>query len=281
MATLEQRGIPSMPLKGAMYLLVDRPRFESRFQTDIDLLVPRDAAADAEAALLDCGYRHSKHGDKTPLGHHHLKPLIRSDLPAPVELHTEGVPAYARAALPTETLWENASTTSAECRLPSLSDAAMLAFLHSEIVDRNLTRLQVPLRIFHDLQSLSAIGEIDWETNIARAARLGERTRLVEFLRVFDRIRNKSPARPLSGAWRAALRYRALRAVLASAKLAQCAATLDKLSDTRLRELYGSEGGGMQIHALRARRALVMIGKGLKRYKRRPTPHETPHSLES
>jgi hypothetical protein len=280
MTVLERRGIQSMPLKGAMYLLLDRPRFVSRFQTDIDLLVPREAARDAEATLLDCGYAHSEHGDKTPAGHHHLKPLVRGDLPAPVELHTEGLPAYARAALPTATLWDNASATNAGYTLPSLSDAAMLAYLHSEIVDRNLARLQVPLRVFYDLQMLAAVGQIDWEANIARAAKLRQQARLVEFLCIFDRMRGRSRPGPLRGGWRAAVRYRALRAVLGSARLAQCAATLDKLSDSRLRDLYGSENGGMTMHALRARRALVMIGKGLRPYRQRADLSETGHSLE-
>lgn len=269
--TLSARGVQTLALKGAMYLLMDAPRLESRFLTDIDLLVPEDAADEAWDALIARGYTPSPTGHLRPPNHHHLVPLVHDAAPVAVELHTASVPRHAQAALPTDGLWQTARTSAesaSDCALPTLTDAAMLAFLHAEVVDRNLALGRVALRTLHDLDALSRLGEIDWHRNLERADAIDARSRLRTFLYLFDILCAAQTIPDLKFNVRDSARYSLTRAVIGRPEIGAAVMTLDKLSERSLRERYGLEAGTLTVNAYRARRSIEMLANGLRRLHR-------------
>jgi hypothetical protein len=174
---LNSSGIEPMPLKGLAYLVANVfPETGDRYLSDIDLLVPEDAVEVAQRILLDLGYGPSSTIDYSR--HHHLVPMIRADRPVAIELHRAPVPRYAERALPTAELWAQSQQCAAggvRTRLAAPTDAAMLSFLHSRVVDRDGRLLLMPLRLFYDAHVLDQrYGPlIDWRRNLDQASRVG------------------------------------------------------------------------------------------------------------
>lgn len=190
-AALNSSSIEPMPLKGTGYLVAGVfEHLGDRYLSDIDLLVPEDVVARAEAILLELGYRPASRIDYTR--HHHLVPMVRGDSPVAIELHRAPVPKYAERAIPAEELWQQSVATEAgkgRVRLASPTDAAMLSFVHSQVVDRDGVLLLIPLRLFHDIHLVQErCGIIDWRRNLERAFRVDAERCLRRYLYTLERI---------------------------------------------------------------------------------------------
>lgn len=121
-AALRGEGIPSLPLKGVALAALEPAYGPLRVVSDLDLLVPPEAVAAADARLHGLGFEGgstglSLHGsvDLSPRGHRplpHLPAYQRSGLI--LELHDRLPDAPGARAEPLDGLWERAE----EARVP-------------------------------------------------------------------------------------------------------------------------------------------------------------------
>lgn len=105
-SALNAAGIVPLVLKGSVSLLTGAPAW--RAQRDIDLAVPRAQARAADAALRALGFR-DLDGKTVSATHHHLQPLQRPGLPAPVEIHLRLSGRRSAYHLPDRLLWRAAT----------------------------------------------------------------------------------------------------------------------------------------------------------------------------
>jgi hypothetical protein len=111
-AALNRAGIVALVLKGARYLLAPQGAWcEARSMRDIDLLVRKDDAQAAVAALKRQGY--ASDAQFVPMDQH-LPELWKADCPSAVEIHTEALAFSARKALATDEVWQHAVRGSTE-----------------------------------------------------------------------------------------------------------------------------------------------------------------------
>ena len=174
--------IEPMPLKGAAHLADGLyPAPSLRLLGDVDILIPSDRGADAEAALKAGGFA-GKPSDILPgPQHHHLPILHDSETGVGVELHTDVISRSPDAVI--ATAWFRQSARTAAFRgqrilLPEPTRNAGHIIFHSEIFHEHHALKKVQLRHLLDLALMQARHEslIDWEMLDRRfsAAGLGE-----------------------------------------------------------------------------------------------------------
>jgi hypothetical protein len=259
-----------MPIKGAAYMassLYDH--VGDRFFADLDVMIPPGSVEASCDVMRELGYTQVADPGLDYTRHHHLAPFAREGDAAAIELHLDSVPAHAEPALPTAELWADAVATSvgnARCLLPSPTDAAMLCFLHTEIVDRSLLLYFLPLRPFYDLALLVERHgtRIDWQENFSSAETIGATTRLATFLHALHRLSPRSsvsaPPPP-----RSAERHFALcKAAIAWPSISRWMVRLEWLSEHRLRERHGAAGGVAALSRWRLQELRAMLSRNVK-----------------
>ncbi len=261
---LHRAGIESMPLKGAAYLLTElHGDIGDRFLSDIDLLIPEDAVEEGTRILRSLGYTPASARDYS--AHHHLPPQVRDEGPAALEPHTAPVPSYALSALPTADIWARATTppNDGRYRLPSPTDAAMLVFLHSEVVDRNLALLLVPLRLLHDLHLLQLRhgNDIDWDANFASAEKIGAATRLRRFLHVLHRVSGIEPIARFRATASDGIHFALCQAAVSWPSILRWAMRAERLSERKIRVKYGATHGAASVNRYRLHEIAEMLRK--------------------
>ncbi|HUF71401.1 MAG TPA: nucleotidyltransferase family protein [Gammaproteobacteria bacterium] len=272
-AALNRAGVVPMPLKGAAYLLSGLyAEPGERFLSDIDLLIPEAAASRASAALAGIGFRAApSRFDYTE--HHHLPTLIRTLNDVAVELHTAPVLPLARVSLSSDEIWAGATeheSRGCRWRTASVTDTAMLSFLHGEVVDRALARCVVDLRGFQDLFRLvdRANGEIDWERNRNRASRGGHLPTFRRYTSVFAQLTGRQFVGKWGGdRWRDRAYHSLLRSAVRWPSIQRWANDFQVLQARPLRQRYDI---GESPIALRAYRIRAFGGIVRKRLRRRP-----------
>lgn len=191
-AKLNAAGIEPMLLKGSAHLAASLyGDIGDRYLSDVDLLVRGEQIDRAHALLRELGYRAAS--DKDYSKHHHIAPMIRDGAPVAIELHRAALPRDVQPALSLTALWDESIPAAAEearFRLPSPTDAALLTFLHSAVVDRDLALLRMPLRLFYDLHLLEMRhgASIDWQTSLARAGSIGAAPSLRRYLNALQKL---------------------------------------------------------------------------------------------
>lgn len=173
LALLNRAAVPVILIKGvARSALADRyPYWDARATSDVDLLVPADRGAEADAALRADGYVEAptlKPAD-APRGHH-LAPLIKGRIG--VELHDS-----TSSSISADVAWSRAFADSEvlewggqRVRVPPATDLAWNAIGHAM---RDM--MENPIRGFrlHRLLELAALvnggAMIDWDVIRARA----------------------------------------------------------------------------------------------------------------
>ncbi len=97
---LAPAGVPLILLKGTAYATAGLPAGEGRSIGDLDILVPRDRLADAEAALLAHGWEWVKDDAYDDLYYrtwmHELPPLIHRERDRMIDVHHTILPLTAR-----------------------------------------------------------------------------------------------------------------------------------------------------------------------------------------
>jgi hypothetical protein len=111
-AALNRAHISPLLLKGARYLLAPQGDWcEARDMRDIDLLVRRDEAAKAVAALAAAGY--VAEPGFVPIDQH-LPEMWRAGEPSAVELHIEALSFAGRRILATDEVWRRSGVVATE-----------------------------------------------------------------------------------------------------------------------------------------------------------------------
>ena len=249
-------GIEPMLLKGTAYVATHlHGHVGDRYLSDVDLLVPADAAEEAHRLLVGLGYRPGYERDYS--AHHHLVPMIRDGAPVAVELHRAPVPSFAAQALPVADVWASSvpgSASGQRYRIPSPTDAGMLVFLHAIVVDRNFALLLVPLRLMHDASLLQSRhgASIDWHSNFARAARIGRAVDLRRYLHVLTKTFALQPLARSRPSLLDTLHFSLCAAAVRWPTLVRWAERADRLSARRIEEKYGGDAtSALNRHRLR------------------------------
>ena len=130
---LAPTGAPIVLLKGAAYLLAGLPTARGRLFSDIDILVPRHALTEVEAALMLNGWVTSK---DTPYDQryyrrwmHELPPLRHSSRQTALDVHHAILPTTARLKPDSAKLFAASRPVTGEPRLRILAPVDMV--LHS------------------------------------------------------------------------------------------------------------------------------------------------------
>lgn len=174
--------IEPMPLKGAAHLAEGLyPEPSLRLLGDVDILIPSNRGADAEAALKAGGFARRPADILPPPQHHHLPILHDSETGIGAELHTDVISRSPDAVIATD--WFRQSARPAMFRgqrilLPDPTRNAGHIIFHSEIFHEHHALKRVQLRHLLDLALIQTRHEsaIDWNMLDRRfsAAGLGE-----------------------------------------------------------------------------------------------------------
>jgi hypothetical protein len=129
---LASADTPILLLKGAAYMMADLSVAQGRPFTDLDILVPRERLAAAEAALLAAGWQHQKTDDYDQQYYrrfmHELPPMHHRDRGIIVDVHHSILPLTSRLQPDPARLWAD-SVSLPQSSLRVLSPVDMV--LHS------------------------------------------------------------------------------------------------------------------------------------------------------
>lgn len=133
-AALEPLGIPVILLKGAAYAAADLAAGEGRMIGDLDILVPRDRLADAEAALLGAGWEWVKPDPYDDEYYrrwmHELPPLIHRERDRMIDVHHTVLPLTARPSPDAAALIADSVAIEGGLRILSPEDRVCHAVAH-------------------------------------------------------------------------------------------------------------------------------------------------------
>ena len=190
---------PVVLLKGAAYLLQDRPWARGRMLSDVDLLVPQDQLDAVERALTAAGWA-SEVSDPYDQRYyrvfaHELPPMVRPGAALEIDLHHTLLPVSGRVHPNVRALFETSEAIPgtrfhALCREDQILHSAAHLFQDSDCADR--------LRDLVDLDGmLRDLGTEDaaWRTLLDRA-RLHELGRPLWYAVYFSRALLGTPVPP-------------------------------------------------------------------------------------
>ena len=177
-AILGAIGVRPALLKGAIRL-VDGLYADpgTRFLGDLDLLVPEDRLAEAQAAMLAVGCRERRPGYAPPADAHHAPPLVRDGWPVPVELHRRLTVEPFASLLPPDELWARATSVDlggAAALVPARDDQLLHLVVHAMIHHGGHAKARFPLgHLFEGWLVLRADGADAAAAFLDRLDRLG------------------------------------------------------------------------------------------------------------
>lgn len=133
--TMRAGGIPFVLLKGASYIAADLPVATGRLLRDVDFLVPRARLPEAEAALVDAGWRADETLDEYDQRYyrrwsHQIPPLRRHGAPLEIDVHHAILPTTGRIRPDAEALLRDARTTGRGWMVPDPADHVVHAAVH-------------------------------------------------------------------------------------------------------------------------------------------------------
>lgn len=132
---MRARDIPFVLLKGASYIEADLPVAAGRMLRDVDFLVPRARLDEAEAALLEAGWRADETLDEYDQRYyrawsHQIPPLRRGGAPLEIDVHHAILPVTGRIRGDADALLRDAHTTGRGRRIPDPADHIVHAAVH-------------------------------------------------------------------------------------------------------------------------------------------------------
>ena len=186
LAALAAVDIPVMPLKGAALIEMVYPDPALRELFDLDLLVPVDRLAEAEAILLESGYEDdpAAYGDEPSpralrANDHHEAGLVHRTRVTAIELHRQITIAGEGKPFNVGEIWDRAEPSASQptCMLPAPEDLLLHVTLH---FTRNrlggsahLSLTGGALAQIADIAWLARGTNIDWDTFAATALEYG------------------------------------------------------------------------------------------------------------
>lgn len=131
---LRPLGVPVVLLKGAAYLHAGLPPAEGRTVGDLDILLPRAALDDAEAALVKAGWAHIKSDPYDDAYYrrwmHELPPLAHSERGTLIDVHHTILPLTARLKPNAEALLADAIPVAGNLSVLSPPDMLLHSATH-------------------------------------------------------------------------------------------------------------------------------------------------------
>jgi len=187
-------GLAPILLKGAAYLMADLPAARGRLFGDVDLLVPRQQIAAAEAALQAAGWVFDSELSAYDQRYyrdwmHEIPPLRHQERDAALDLHHTILPPTARRPVNTAALFEDTRELADMPGMRVLAPTTM--FLHSAAHLFHEGELDNGLRDLFDLDSLLRTFGAEpgfWAQLPARAQVLGLTQPLYLALRYTQRL---------------------------------------------------------------------------------------------
>ena len=167
-AALNAVDIEPVLLKGCAILAEGLyPDPSLRMMGDADVLIPRERAADAVAALTRAGFATKTSDVLVPPGHHHLQMLHDPDSGLCLELHTDVVSTAPGAIVATDWFCEHArplTFRNQRVRIAEPTRNAAHGIFHSQLFHGLLSRNKIHLRYLLDLALIRArhAAAIDW-----------------------------------------------------------------------------------------------------------------------
>ena len=202
-ALLNGVGIEPVLLKGCAMLADDLyPDASLRLMGDADILIPRERAAEAVAALTDAGFATKPSDVIVPPNHHHLQPVHDPQTGLGLELHIEVMSSDPDAVIATDWFCAGARDVTFRghrVRVPAPTSNAGHCIFHSQVFHGLHARRTIQLRYLFDLVLLRARHEaaIDWTVLDHRFATAGLGQVLGTFLH-FAEVLFGQPAPALS-----------------------------------------------------------------------------------
>ena len=200
---LNKAGIEPILLKGCAMLAEEfYPDASLRLMGDADILIPRERAAAAAAALVDAGFAAKPSDVIVPPDHHHLQPVRDPETGLAVELHTDVMSSSPDAVIATEWFITDArgmTFRGHRVRIPAPTQNAGHCIFHSQIFHGLHVRKRIQLRSLLDLVLLRARHEavIDWAVLDRRFGQAGFGEALATYLH-FAEVLFGQPAPVLS-----------------------------------------------------------------------------------
>ncbi len=259
-------GIEAVPIKGSQLLVQSVwPEPDTRVMVDLDLVAEADAAPRLVDDLVARGWRPTP-GPHKPWSHH-LRGLRHPDHVGSVEIHTEVISLGWQPALRADALRRRSVATSwrgRTVRVPSCSDAVLVALLHGWLADEHRFRGTVPVRATLDglrlARAATAGGAaVDWDHVAGGLARIHRSELLARHALVAERWFGVAPPPGVTVGSATRRWYARLEPVTAAsgrptARLRRLPYALDA---GRLHRYYGPGN----LWRLRARRLAGMSGR--------------------
>lgn len=181
-AALEPLGVPFVLLKGTAYVAAGLKAGEGRFVGDLDILVPRAALDDVEAALLAAGWEWVKPDPYDDAYYrrwmHELPPLIHRERDRMIDVHHTILPLTARQRPDAEAMIADSVAIEGGLHILSAEDRICHAAAHL-LADGDLAG---GLRNLWDIHCL--MQGIDERALLARAERHGLKRHVAQVQRL-------------------------------------------------------------------------------------------------
>ena len=162
---LRQQGIEPVFLKGLAFILEAEDHAPWRQVSDIDALIPADAAPAAIDALRNAGYLPgANEAVFSSVGHHHLVPMIEPASGLAIELHTK-ISNDQSIVAPTKDISSRAvqiSSGGSGFAIPSPEDRLIHLVVHAQISNMGYSLRNMHLRDSLDLSHLARLHDLDW-----------------------------------------------------------------------------------------------------------------------
>lgn len=179
---LNQIGVVPLFLKGGAHLLAGLyPDPAMRVMADLDILIPGTKVDQCVAVLQEAGFAHST--DYRHPREHHRPPLVREDLPAPIELHHDVMAHPFGSFLETDEIRRSSRLLPVDglrIAVPSPSLALVHNIAHAQLSDSNYLFGRIDLRGLLDFALITQTcgGELEWQRIDKRFKAYGKKTAL-------------------------------------------------------------------------------------------------------
>lgn len=186
--------VPTLFKGGARLVAGGDAAIGRRYCSDLDLLVPVDKIADAQALLIQQGYQeYEMQALADAANHRHLNPLVHMETETCIELHRSMVPTECEVFLGQSEQHDMVVAMrlgAARINLPNATSALLTAIIHSELVDDYIHRYVVPMRSIEDVWVLQhSDGSLpDWECVMQRISAQPAQSRFRCFAAMYHRV---------------------------------------------------------------------------------------------
>ncbi|MCH9693201.1 MAG: nucleotidyltransferase family protein [Gammaproteobacteria bacterium] len=269
--TLNDREIVPVLLKGAAYINDQvYPDAGDRILGDLDILVPEHQAGLAQSVLSSLGYVPDGPPHMDYEQHHHREPLRNPACQAYIEIHQEAISPPLTQLLSATDLIRDARVLEKDgmsYALPSPTHAALISFVHSQLIDRCDANARINIRSMMDVAHLNARygAAIDWNGILGLMESNGLAQSLRNYFCDLQEFAGLGLSPESSHNLRARMHCYMIGATLKYGFLQRFVSFLDNMSAWRIDERYGTGPSFVEIQLARARHLISMVRSALRK----------------